>query len=552
MNQPEDNQPIGAVWRRVRDLAPEYHSLEHDGARTAAVRWKTVRAQLENRDIDRSSMEIWLREQRRAFAIETGQIEGLYLLHRGVIETLITEGFENVRGAHSVGPIGDETLKGLLMDQEAALEMLFAHVKDERPLTASAIKEWHALLTRHQESATGMDHFGRRVEIPLRKGEWKIRPNNPRRQDGFVHQYCPPEQVQSEIDRFLDFHARHRALDLAPETEAAWLHHEFVRIHPFQDGNGRISRLLMAHAYAKAGEFPPIIPAQNKLAYIEALEAADEGAFPELVRYFGDLAAPRSNEAALRAEGILRGRTHYRHGNGGVTREGEYHPPIASRPLAEGIPSLITAAETGDLAAMRQLIAAGTNVNQVNPKGWAPLHFVAYYDSPELVQVLLDSGAEVDLRCGPYGSTPLHLAARQGRTESVRILLDAGADIHAVTGTGDLSALHLAAPWGSVETVQLLIQHGAELNAVSDRGATALHQAAQGTEPMATAAIVAALLDAGADATIRNTRGQTAYDCACTNPDFPETGILDRLREAARSVKAVKPEPEESGTSFSL
>ena len=81
-------------------------------------------------------MDIWIREQNRAFAIETGQIEGLYLLLRGVSETLITEGFEGVRGAHSAIDIDDDTLRGLLTDQEAALGMMFAHVKDEQPLRA--------------------------------------------------------------------------------------------------------------------------------------------------------------------------------------------------------------------------------------------------------------------------------------------------------------------------------------------------------------------------------------------------------------------------------
>ncbi|MCY3877607.1 MAG: Fic family protein [Rhodobacteraceae bacterium] len=125
-----------------------------------------------------------------------------------------------------------------------------------------------------------------------------------------MHEYCPPEQVQTEIERFLAFHADHRGLDLAPETEAAWLHHEFVRIHPFQDGNGRISRLLMAWAYAKAGEFPPIIPADEKPDYIAALEQADEGNFSALVNYLGVLASMRSLAAAMRAELILAGRVH--------------------------------------------------------------------------------------------------------------------------------------------------------------------------------------------------------------------------------------------------
>ena len=325
-----DDKPIGAVWRPVQDLAPAHHGLSHEPARQAAANWREVRRKLENPEIDRSSMDVWLRSQRRAFAIETGQIEGLYLLRRGVTETLIAEGFENVRGSHSASNIGDDTLKGLLQDQETALDMMFEHVKDERPLTTSAIKEWHALLTRHQDTATGVDSLGNTVEIPLLKGQWKVRPNNPRREDGHIHEYCPPEQVQSEMDRFLKFHESHAGKGLAPETEAAWLHHEFVRIHPFQDGNGRISRLLMAYSYAKAGEFLPVIPADGKAGYIAALELADAGQFPSLVRYLGGLAAVRSAEATDRANLILHGRTHYRHGNGGVTRRGVYQAPATS------------------------------------------------------------------------------------------------------------------------------------------------------------------------------------------------------------------------------
>ena len=330
-------KPVGAIWRPVRDLDPAYWHLQHDGARQAARQWREIRSDLEDKSFDKSSLVLWLKSQKRAFAIETGQIEGLYLLQRGVTETLIAEGFEGVRVTHSAIDVSDETL-GLLQDQEAALEMMFAHVRDERPLTGSAIKEWHALLTRYQASATGIDPFGRKIEIPLRKGQYKIRPNNPRRPDGFVHEYCPPEQVEQEMERFLDFHKGHRGLNLAPEVEAAWLHHEFVRVHPFQDGNGRISRMLMAYAYAKAGEFPPIIAAQDKANYIAALELADEGDFPALVTYLGDLAAPRTNAARFRAALILAGRTHYRHGNGGITDNGVYHPPEELLPEVEEEP----------------------------------------------------------------------------------------------------------------------------------------------------------------------------------------------------------------------
>ena len=321
------NMPKSHHWRPVRDLPPALHSHAHQGARNAAAEWQRIRRELENPALDRSSMDLWIRSQNRAFAIETGQLEGLYLLRRGVTETLIAEGFEGVRGVHSATSISDKTLRGLLTDQETALNMMFAHVKDERPLTESAIREWHALLTRHQAHATGRDIYGRRVDIPLRRGQYKIHPNNPLGRDGFVFEYCPPEQVTSEMEKLMDCHRSHRDLKLAPETEAAWLHHEFVRIHPFQDGNGRISRLLMAYVYAKAGEFPPVINTTMKDGYIIALENADQGRLNYFIDYLGLLGQQRSFEATGRAQRVLAGMTHYRHGNGGLTDNGVYHPP---------------------------------------------------------------------------------------------------------------------------------------------------------------------------------------------------------------------------------
>lgn len=102
--------PVGAVWWRVRDLAPEYRGLSHNAGRQSAGRKREVRRKLDDPGIDRSSMGVLLWCPRRVFAIETGQIGGLYLLRHGVAETLIAEGFGNVRGVHSVGSIGDDTL----------------------------------------------------------------------------------------------------------------------------------------------------------------------------------------------------------------------------------------------------------------------------------------------------------------------------------------------------------------------------------------------------------------------------------------------------------
>ena len=191
-------------------------------------RWQEARARLQDPGVDRTLLDIWLRERARAFAIETGQIEGLYTLRRGVTGQLIAEGFGGVRAAHALEPgLSDRTLKGLLEDQHAAVELVFEAAAGRRPLSHHTMKSWHQLLTRHQEHAVGI-RDGKRVAIPLLRGEYKIRPNNPRRPDGVVHEYCPPEQTRGEMDRLLEMHQGHADRRLPAEVEAAWLHHRFV------------------------------------------------------------------------------------------------------------------------------------------------------------------------------------------------------------------------------------------------------------------------------------------------------------------------------------
>ena len=330
MADPPGPKPFAARWRPVADLPPEAGRWGLPAYRELVDEWREVRRTLEDRKVNRYLMDIWLRERSRAFAIETGQIEDLYHLRRGVTEQLITEGFEGVRGAHSAtGDLDDNTLRGLLEDQEETLQIVFDMARGGTPLSNTTIKGLHAILTRHQETAVGIHGVtGERVRIPLRKGDYKIRPNNPRRQDGFVHEYCPPEQVDSEMDMFLRFHQTHAERELPTEVEAAWLHHAFVRIHPFQDGNGRISRLLVAYAFVRNGEFPPVITAQGKPGYIDMLEAADDGDIRPFVRYLADLSTLSTRRAILLGRQILKGRDRMRHGNGGVTANGKYYPPI--------------------------------------------------------------------------------------------------------------------------------------------------------------------------------------------------------------------------------
>ena len=103
-------------------------------------------------------------------------------------EQLITEGLGSIVSSHTLEDINDKTIKGLLRDQEAALEMVFNDIKNNKPLTHSTIKTWHKLITRHQMTVTGIALKGEQamhVSIPFEhKGEYKISNNNPLREDG--------------------------------------------------------------------------------------------------------------------------------------------------------------------------------------------------------------------------------------------------------------------------------------------------------------------------------------------------------------------------------
>ena len=271
---PENDKPTEALWRPLTGLPDGAETWTLPGYDEWIQEWQDLSRQLTDKNLDKIRLNIWLRERNRAFAIENGQIEGLYTLKRGVTEQLITEGFDGAVASDTVEHIKDDTLRGLLQDQEAALDMIFDDIKDNKPLTHYTIKSWHQLLTRHQETVTGLhviDGRVRRVEVPFeRKGEYKLLPNNPRRHDGVVHEYCPPEHVRHEMDRLLDVYQNIREQNVPTHVEAGWLHHRFVRTHPFQDGNGRVSRLLVAYVYLRRGEAPPIIHANEKFPYIAA------------------------------------------------------------------------------------------------------------------------------------------------------------------------------------------------------------------------------------------------------------------------------------------
>ena len=102
---------------------------------------------------------------------------------------------------------------------------------------------------------------------------------------GATHTPPAPNEMYSQIKYF---YSRLDRKDLNPIELAAWIHAEFVRIHPFTDGNGRTARLIMNYSLMSSGFLPVNISTDERIRYYESL---DKYASDGVLEPFADLIA---------------------------------------------------------------------------------------------------------------------------------------------------------------------------------------------------------------------------------------------------------------------
>lgn len=270
---------IGYAWRPI-EPPPDPAALAVDEMRAFTRLWNRQRDRLK----DSKALARFQERMNRWWSIETGIIERIYDISEGATRLLIEHGFVASLVAHGESNIDPDLLVEILGDHRQALDMVMDVVGGTRRLTTGWIKELHALTTRNQRTATGVTTSGHHIEVPLLRGEYKRLPNSPVRPDGLVHEYCPPEQVASEMDQLVEIY--HAMPAEYPEVRAAWLHHAFTQIHPFQDGNGRVARALASVDFIKSGLFPLVVPRSERDPYLSALGQADAGNLGPLVEFF--------------------------------------------------------------------------------------------------------------------------------------------------------------------------------------------------------------------------------------------------------------------------
>lgn len=287
----------------------------------------------------------------------------------------------------------------------------------------------------------------------------------------------------------------------------------------------------------RGGDYGPVIVPGN---------SADSKLIRRLVHGDGGLQMPPTGSLTDEEIGLLRAWI-----DQGPEFRTEVAPEAPPRPIDPKLAALIAAVRSGNRAAVEPLLAADPQMLAAkDPAGSTLLHHAVAFGTIEIVQLLLDKGAEVNAK-NRRSAMPLHWAvhdeakvrlllsrgvqinARQveGRTALyqaavlggglpvLRLLLDNGADpaIGSLVGQTPLS---VASVRGDVDAMRLLIEKGANVNAKNGAGDTPLMAAATSGNSRA----VRLLLDKGADATVKSKRNETALGNASTS------GVEESLR----------------------
>ena len=169
-------------------------------------------------------------------------------------------------------------------------------------------------------------------------------------------------------------------------------------------------------------------------------------------------------------------------------------------------------------------------VSHPDADGYTALHFAVQQQFPDVVQELIDAGADIEAN-NKDKSSPLLLASRSGSFDIVKMLVEAGSGVRVTDNKGD-TCLPLASYFGHTETVRYLVGlKDVDVNHSENNGYTALHFAVQQQFPD----VVKVLIDAGAELDRTDEDGRSALLMACC---VDMTDIVKMLVEAGAGVRA--------------
>ncbi|MDD4822316.1 MAG: Fic family protein [Bacteroidales bacterium] len=157
------------------------------------------------------------------------------------------------------------------------LELMKQEAEDkQRPLTENFIRNLNLTILVQDYWKNARTPDGQNIRMFVKTGTYKTRPNSVVTVTGEIFDYAAPEETPSFMTSLVEwYNVVSEKSEMSPLQLAALLHYRYIRIHPFEDGNGRIARLLTNFVLHRC-EYPMIVvQTKDKDRYLSVLHQCD-------------------------------------------------------------------------------------------------------------------------------------------------------------------------------------------------------------------------------------------------------------------------------------
>jgi Fic family protein len=178
---------------------------------------------------------------------------------------------------------GETTGNANLKDYEemkahnVGLEMIKTEALDkERPLSEAFIRELNKTILVRDFRKSTKTISGQTTFYDIKVGIYKTRPNSVVTATGEKFEYASPEETPAFMsDLVAWYNKEEKEKVLSPVELAALFHYRYIRIHPFEDGNGRIARLLVNYILMRHNYRMIVVQSADKDNYLRVLHQCD-------------------------------------------------------------------------------------------------------------------------------------------------------------------------------------------------------------------------------------------------------------------------------------
>ncbi len=234
-----------------------------DTIETLYNEWQSLLPQIKEQDKNRLDQKFMLEFNYNSNHIEGntltyGQTEMLLMFGK-VVEDADMKDLEEMKASNV----------GLKIVKEAALDK-------EKPLTEYFIRSLHKTLLREDYTVYRQLPDSNTTSYDVHAGQYKTRPNSVITPTGERFEYASPEETPALMKDLIEwYNEEEKKGTMTPIELASLFHYRYIRIHPFEDGNGRISRLIVNYILYRHGYPMIVVKTKDKKNYLTALNRCD-------------------------------------------------------------------------------------------------------------------------------------------------------------------------------------------------------------------------------------------------------------------------------------